>query len=114
MSTPFFDVIAGSDGESQKLGRAWLVEKDGKSRMSIEMSSMPLPYQVVHLVNTEKHPVADCRDFVLKAPIEREGKKTYWHPVGEIQKDPSGDYAFRVLFASIPLSGSLSAFEKDN
>lgn len=51
---------------------------------------------------------------MLKAPIEREGKKTYWHPVGEIQRDPSGAHAYRVIFSSIPLSGSLAAFEKDN
>lgn len=62
MSTPFFDVVAGTEGDSQKLGRAWFLEKDGKSRLSFDMSSMPLPYQVVHLVNTENHPLGESRD----------------------------------------------------
>lgn len=108
------DIVAGLEGNEQRLGRAWLTQKDGKQTMSLEFSALPLPDARVLLVNKENFDLSSfVSAFMLTVKIPKKDKeaKGYFQPLGDVLIHEAG---YKVKFNAMPLTGSLVAFGKDN
>jgi hypothetical protein len=115
MSTTSLDIVAGESNNAQRLGRAWINEKDGKVSFRLSLNSMPLPQQAVRLINTEKSDIgALAAEYNVTVPVPRKDQKDYFHSVGRLTRVPGdGGVAYELHLASMPMSGNLVAFEKD-
>lgn len=115
MSTTSLDIVAGESDNAQRVGRAWINEKDGKVSFRLALNSMPLPKQAVRLINTDKSDIgALAAEYNVTVPVPRKEQKDYFHQVGSLTKVPGdGGVAFELHLASMPMTGNLVAFEKD-
>ena len=120
MSKPSLDIVSGPSDDLQRLGRAWINEKDGNIHLTVNLNSMPLPGQTASLVNTDNNELGAMADeYNLVVPVKTStkknpDKKTYYHPVGTITRVPGdGGIAFHLNLASMPMTGDLVAFKKD-